>query len=86
MNNPEQIDINSLNVQQLEQMIHDIQLIIGDLEIQKQMHVQNIAVLINRYTVLKKQQETPMAKLPNLKKITLPKANNEQASYTLNKT
>lgn len=85
MNNPEQIDINKLTLQQLEQIIHDIQLTIGQLEIQKAMHVQNISVVINRFAELKKEQEKTKPKLPILTKITVPKANNEEASYTLNK-
>lgn len=86
MNNPEQIDLNKLTLQQLEQIIHDIQLTIGQLEIQKAMHVQNISVVINRFAELKKQQEQTKPKLPILTKITVPKENNEEASYTLNKT
>lgn len=85
MNNQEQIDLNNLSLQQVEQLLLNIQSSIGELEIQKQMHLNNYQIVLQRYVVLKKQQETPMAKLPNLKKITLPKANNEQASYTLNK-
>lgn len=85
MNNPEQIDLNNLSLQQLEQLLLNIQSSIGEVELQKQAHIQNYTIVLQRYVVLKKEQEKTKPKLPILTKITVPKANNEEASYTLNK-
>ena len=78
-------DISSLDTTQLQQVLQEIQCAIGTLEIQKQMHLQNYAIVGARYQELKSQQAKQVnINLPKLKKITLPKSNDE-ATYTLNK-
>jgi hypothetical protein len=82
MNNQEQIDLNNLNKEQLEKLLLNIQSTIGQLEIDKQLQLYNYNIVMNRYAMLKQQEQQPMAKMPVLKKLNLP---NSEATYTINK-
>jgi hypothetical protein len=81
MNNPEQADLNNLNEQQLTQLLFNIQTTIGKLEIDKQVHIGNAAIVAME--IQKKQKQQMPVVMPTLKKINLPKQN-ENVSYTLN--
>lgn len=83
MNNQQQIDLNTLTVEQLEQLLGNLTSAIGQLELQKQMHVQTYVQVNTHYLNEKAKQAKQMPiKMPTLKKITLPKK--EEATYTPN--
>lgn len=80
MNN-QQIDLNKLTIEQLEQLLGNLTSAIGQLELQKQMHVQTY-VQVNTHYLAEKEKQVKF-KLPELKKITVPKRE-EESTYTPN--
>lgn len=85
MNN-QQIDLNTLTLEQLEQLLANLTSAIGQLELQKQMHIQTYVQVNTHYLHEKEKQAKQMPiKMPTLKKITLPKKE-EEATYTPNNT
>ena len=81
MNNQQQIDLNTLTETQLEQLLQQIQVTVGALEIEKQMHIQSFAQ-VNAHLQNQKTARFKECKMPTLKKITLPKS--DEATYTAN--
>lgn len=82
MNN-QQIDLNTLTLEQLEQLLGNLTSAIGQLELQKQMHIQTY-VQVNTHYLNEKEKQAKQVKfkLPELKKITVPKQ--EEVTYTPN--
>lgn len=84
-NNQQQIDINTLTVEQLKQLLSTIEATIGRLELEKQTHMVNhFQISAQLVEKMKVAQQKPI-NMPKLKKITLPKlGESEQVTYTPN--
>lgn len=78
MNNTDNIQLDTLTPDQLNQLLFNIQAKIGQLEIEKQIHLNSYAQVA---------LEVQKRQVPKLKKINLPKQLDkaDEATYTLNK-